>query len=80
ILVEEDLAHLPQTDTMIGADLGLKSFVVLSDGEVVGNPRFFQKDEKKLGLGPTSACQEEKRVQEPQEGVSQSGSYACSYR
>jgi putative transposase len=48
ILVEEDIAPLPQTEHMIGADLGLKSFVVLSDGEVVGNPKFFQKDEKKL--------------------------------
>ncbi len=48
ILVEEDIAHLPRTDTSIGADLGLKSFVVLSDGEVVGNPKFFHKDEKKL--------------------------------
>jgi putative transposase len=48
ILVEEDIAHLPQTDATIGADVGLKSFVVLSDGEVVGNPKFFHKDEKKL--------------------------------
>ncbi len=48
ILVAEDIAHLPQTDTSIGADLGVKSFVVLSDGEVVGNPKFFHKDEKKL--------------------------------
>lgn len=31
-----------------GADLGLKSFVILSTGEVVGNPKFFHKDEKKL--------------------------------
>jgi putative transposase len=48
ILVEDEIAHLPQTDNTIGADLGLKSFVVLSDGEVVGNRRFFHKDEKKL--------------------------------
>jgi putative transposase len=48
ILVEEDIPQLPSTDTSIGADLGLKSFVVLSDGEVVGNPKFFRKDEKKL--------------------------------
>lgn len=48
ILFEEDIAHLPQTENTIGADLGLKSFVVLSDGEVVGNPKFFHKDEKKL--------------------------------
>lgn len=39
---------MPQTETSIGADLGLKSFVVLSSGEVVGNPHFFAKDEKKL--------------------------------
>ena len=48
ILVEEDIAHLPVTSTSIGADLGLKSFVVLSDGEVVGNPKFGSSDEKKL--------------------------------
>ncbi|HEY3991793.1 MAG TPA: RNA-guided endonuclease TnpB family protein, partial [Ktedonobacteraceae bacterium] len=32
----------------IGADLGLKDFVILSTGETVGNPTFFTKDEKKL--------------------------------
>ncbi|GCE04965.1 transposase [Dictyobacter aurantiacus] len=48
LLVEEDIAHGPPCETTIGADLGLKSFVALSDGEIVGNPRFFQKDEKKL--------------------------------
>ena len=48
ILVEEDIAHLPPTDHSIGADLGLKSFVVLSTGEDIGNPTFFRKDEKQL--------------------------------
>ncbi|GLV60931.1 transposase [Dictyobacter sp. S3.2.2.5] len=48
LLIEEDIAHLMPCETAIGADLGLKSFVVLSDGETVGNPRFFQQDEKKL--------------------------------
>jgi putative transposase len=48
ILVEEDIAHLPPREQTIGADLGLKSFVVLSDGEVIGNPKFFAKDERKL--------------------------------
>ncbi|EFH83201.1 putative transposase IS891/IS1136/IS1341 family [Ktedonobacter racemifer DSM 44963] len=48
LLVEEEIAHLPCNEKAIGADLGLKSFVVLSTGEVVGNPRFFHKDEKKL--------------------------------
>jgi putative transposase len=48
ILVEEDIAPLPQTAASIGADLGLKSFVVLSDGQAIGHPKFFHKDEKKL--------------------------------
>src|SRR5258708_33332653 len=48
ILVEEDIPSLPQTATAIGADLRLKSFVVLSDGRDAGNPHFFRKDEKKL--------------------------------
>jgi len=48
ILVEEDIAHLDPTGKTVGADLGLKSFVVLSNGEVIGNPRFFHKDENKL--------------------------------
>jgi len=48
LLVEEDIAPLPSISTSIGADLGLKSFVVLSSGEVVGNHKFFHKDEKKL--------------------------------
>ncbi len=48
MLMVEDIAHLPQTDASIGADLGLKSFVVTSDGAAIGNPKFFRTDEKKL--------------------------------
>jgi putative transposase len=48
LLVEEEIAHFRQTERTIGADLGLKSFVVLSDGETIGNPKFFTLDEKKL--------------------------------
>jgi putative transposase len=48
MLVEEDIKQLEPVEQSIGADLGLKDFVALSDGEIVGNPKFFQKDEKKL--------------------------------
>jgi putative transposase len=48
ILVEEDIAYLPASEQNVGADLGLKSFVALSTGEIVGNPKFFARDEKKL--------------------------------
>ncbi len=48
ILVEDDIEQLPANDQALGADLGLKSFVALSNGEIVGNPKFFHKDELKL--------------------------------
>jgi putative transposase len=48
LLVEEDINHLEPVEPSIGADLGLKEFVILSTGETVGNPQFFHKDEKKL--------------------------------
>ena len=48
ILVEEDIKPLPVVDKQVGLDLGLKSMVITSDGEHIGNPRYFRKDEKKL--------------------------------
>jgi putative transposase len=47
-LVEEDIKQLEPVEQSVGADLGLKEFVILSTGEAVGNPKFFHKDEKKL--------------------------------
>ena len=47
-LFEQNIDPLPVVPQTIGADLGLKSFVVLSSGETIGNPRFFRADEKRL--------------------------------
>ncbi len=63
ILVEEDIPSLPQTATAIGADLGLKSFVVLSDGQDIGNPQFFRKDEKKLARAQRRHAKKQKGSQ-----------------
>ncbi len=48
ILVEEDIKPLAVVNKQVGLDLGLKSMVILSTGETVGNPKFFHKEEKKL--------------------------------
>lgn len=47
-LIEQEIETLPVVAQTIGADLGLKSFVVLSNGETIGNPQFFRQDEKRL--------------------------------
>jgi putative transposase len=48
LLIEEEIKPLPITSSQVGLDLGLKSMVILSTGEAVGNPRYYAKDEKRL--------------------------------
>ncbi|MEE1781581.1 RNA-guided endonuclease TnpB family protein [Streptomyces sp. SP17BM10] len=47
-VVEVDPAPLPVATAEVGIDLGLPSYAVLSDGQVIDNPRFLRKAEKKL--------------------------------
>lgn len=49
ILVEcEEEKKLPKNDNKIGIDLGLKEFVITSDGELISNPRFLRESEDRL--------------------------------
>lgn len=48
ILLEDEIPPLPASTAQVGIDLGLHDVVVLDSGEKVGNPRFFQADEKQL--------------------------------
>ncbi len=50
MLVEEASTPLPprNDNKSIGIDLGLKSFLITSDGETIANPKYYVRDEKKL--------------------------------
>jgi len=49
VLVEqEEKEKLPTTDSKIGIDLGIKEFCITSDGEMVENPKYLRKSEKRL--------------------------------
>lgn len=51
ILVEmedDELKKFEHTDKQVGIDLGVKNFVITSDGEVFENKHFLKKEEKKL--------------------------------
>ena len=51
ILVEmedTELKKFEHTDKQVGIDLGVKNFVITSDGEVFENKHFLKKEEKKL--------------------------------
>lgn len=52
ILVDDGLA-IPdkapiKADTSVGIDVGIKDFAVLSNGQVYANPKYLEKDEKRL--------------------------------
>ncbi|MER7751980.1 RNA-guided endonuclease TnpB family protein [Kitasatospora sp. NPDC097643] len=43
-----DLARMPETGAVVGIDLGLTHFAVLSDGTKIESPRFLRRAEKRL--------------------------------
>lgn len=43
LLVEEDIAPLPVSDSVIGLDLGIKALVTPSHGKVIANPKLLEK-------------------------------------
>ena len=46
--VEQEAEPLPSCADAVGLDAGLNSFMALSDGTFIDNPRFFRRDEKAL--------------------------------
>jgi len=53
-------APLPKAEQVIGVDLGLAHFAVLSDGRKVGSPRFLRRAEKKLRRAQKALSRKEK--------------------
>ena len=45
---QEDKGKLPVSNNEIGIDLGIKEFCITSDGEMIENPKYLRKSEKKL--------------------------------
>lgn len=47
-LPQEEIVKFEHTDKQVGIDLGVKDFVITSDGEVFENKHFLKKEEKKM--------------------------------
>ena len=45
---QEELARFKHTKQCVGIDLGVKDFIITSDGEVFENKHFFKKQERKI--------------------------------
>ena len=63
VLVEMEDAEVKKfgrTDKKVGIDLGVKDFVITSDGEVFENRHFFTKQEKKIKKLQRQLCKKQK--------------------
>ncbi len=56
VLCEVEIETLPELDTQIGIDLGLKEFCITSNNEFVSNPKYLRKSEEKLAQAQRKLC------------------------
>jgi len=59
-VIETEPGALPATEPVIGIDLGLTHFAVLSDGRKIASPRFLRRAEKKLRRAQQALSRKEK--------------------
>ena len=45
---EVEMLELPKTQSVVGVDVGLKDFAILSDGTTYSNPKFFRTIRRKV--------------------------------
>lgn len=48
VLVECEIEKMPQLETKVGVDVGIKTFAVMSNGKEIANPKHLRKSEKQL--------------------------------
>ena len=65
-VVEFEPGELPPVSQVVGVDVGLEKFAVLSNGDRFDNPRFFRKDEKALANAQRKLSKCEKGTKEYQ--------------
>lgn len=62
--VEQEDDFLPPSTESVGLDAGLNSFLALSNGEFIDNPRFFRRDEKASAKASRKQAKTKKRSPE----------------
>lgn len=60
VSVEVEKELLPETQEIVALDMGLEKFAVLSNGEIIDNPRFFRKQENRLAKSQKNLSKDKK--------------------
>ena len=59
-VMETRRGTLPEAESVIGIDLGLKHFAILSNGRKITSPRFLRRAEKKMRRAQRALCRKQK--------------------
>jgi putative transposase len=60
ILIEDEIEQLKPVNATVGIDLGVKDFAILSTGEKIGNPRFRERNARRLRYAQRSLERKQK--------------------
>ena len=72
-VIETEPGQLPEAEPVVGIDLGLKHFAILSDGRKITTPQFLRRAEKVLKRRQRELSRKQKGLGQPGQGQGQGG-------
>ena len=75
VLVETEVQELSKTNSVIGLDVGLKDFAILSDQTVYNNPKYFRVLEKKLAIAQRILSRRKEQAVRQKKALSEAKNY-----
>ena len=60
VCIEQDFPKLPKNHKSVGIDMGITDLATFSDGTVIENPKFYQKQQRKLRILSRSVARKKK--------------------
>ena len=75
VLVETDVQELPKTNSVVGIDVGIKDFAILSDRTIYNNPNYFRTFEKKLAKAQRILSRRKERAIRQKRALSEAKNY-----
>jgi putative transposase len=70
-VIVPDPSPLPQTGNVIGIDVGVESFAILTDGTAIKNPRYYQLVQAKLRRAQRTVCRRKRTSNRRRKAVQQ---------
>ena len=75
VLVETEVQVLPKTNSVVGIDVGLRDFAILSDQTIYNNPKYFRTLEEKLAKAQCILSRRKEQAVRQKKALSEAKNY-----